>query len=103
MAVTNNIVQNDNGVVLYFNISDTDGNIDILNDIDRVECKISLGATSVTKQCNIVDIATGKCSVTLESSDIATVGRYNFQLTLYYLTGNIYSTEISKFNVSAKL
>lgn len=103
MAFSNSIVQNDNGVTLYFNIADEDGNTDVFNGISSVICKIIKDTTTITKTCSIVDIALGKCSAILLATDISSIGKYIFQLTLTYTNGNIYTTNPSKFNVIAKL
>lgn len=99
--VNGNIAQSDSGVTLKFNISDTAGSSNIFGGIDKAVCKIVSQNITTEKNCTILDASS--CSISLNSTELGDTKDYKIQLTLTYLSGAIYSTDIKKFTVVPKL
>jgi chorismate mutase len=97
-----NVVEQDNKTRLIFNIIDENGIVD-LGDATSVTLTMTRDVFKVTKNCNITNSSAGKVDVELLSADIPTKGTYQLQLTITFNDGSIFSSNINKLLVGAKL
>lgn len=100
--MSNEIVQNDNGTVLRFTVTDDNGIVDIRNS--TVNVLIKYKNIPKTKQATLVDPQNGKCEITLSNEDTAQVGAFPMQITVKFVDGKEFtSSNIERLVVSKKL
>jgi hypothetical protein len=104
------IVQGDNGTVLKINISEMHElngvsylieSLVLNEQIENIIVKIKTNTRSILKNATVVDGSV--CEVYLTTDDLSESGTYKIQLTVEYVDGNKFSTEIATFNVGEKI
>jgi hypothetical protein len=96
-----NIIAGDHGTIIRLTITDEGAAVDLRGT--TVEVVIKNGDRRLTKTAAITDGEDGMCEVVLTADDTVTPGSYAFQATVRMQNGNIFSSDVQKFPISAKL
>lgn len=102
MANPTIIYDGSNGIKFTFNVSDANGDgvnlagatvyFIILNSAERIE-----------KTCIIEDEENGICSIVLSDTDLENIGKNWFQIKTSLLSGDVFLSNISSFEVKKSL
>jgi hypothetical protein len=75
-----------------------------LNENDQVKITIKFGDNIFTKDAEVLSIVSGRCRVPLSELEILNEGTYQYQSTVYYADGRVYTNpSIGSFEVVDKL
>lgn len=95
--MSNEIYQGSNNIKLSFIVSNDIGALNLTDSTVTLLLSLQINI-KIEKLCTIDDAALGKCSVILESADLANIGRYRHQLKIEYGSGDLYYTNIQFFD-----
>lgn len=96
------IYAGDNGTVLEVTISDAAGAVNLTTATTIIAYFVKPGGT-FEKTLAVTGATTGKCSVSLTSSNINVAGTYTFQVEVTFLDATFFHGGVQRFKVAPAL